>query len=156
MENIMVKSATNRTVVIHIPDMPLHKVWKKKGSKLPVDRKTLIQAYYDPSVEFLFKNGMLTTDDKEFLVEVGLMTEDGEPEIIVLSEALLKRYISVMPLQEFKTELMKLTHLQIEEVAQYAIDNYAIFNQDRLDVLSKASGIDIYKAIGHRRAAEEK
>ena len=83
MENnmIMVKSASDFTLVVNIPDIPLHRTWKKRGAQFPIERKTLIQAYYDPSVEALFKEGMLTTNDVEFLKEVGLIEEDGKKMI---------------------------------------------------------------------------
>lgn len=147
MDNVMIKSATNRTVVVFIPDIPLNKIWKKKGSMLPIERKVLIQAYYDPSVEFLFKNGILTTDDKDFLQAVGLADEDGQLEVITLTDTVLKRYISAMPLAELKQEILKLTHIQVEELAQYAIEHYTILNNDRIELLSKASNIDIIKAV---------
>jgi hypothetical protein len=78
MMNNMVKviSASNSLVVINIPHLPLHRVWRKKGASYPIERTMLIQAYYDPSVEFLFKEGLLYTDDKEFLEEVGLIEVD--------------------------------------------------------------------------------
>ena len=46
MENnmVMVKSASDFTLVVNIPDIPLHRTWKKRGAQFPIDRKTLLQA----------------------------------------------------------------------------------------------------------------
>ena len=106
---IMVTSASDFTLVINVPDIPLRKSWNKRGSKLPIDRKALLQAYYDPSVEALFKEGMLTTNDVEFLKDVGLMEDDGTTEIITLTDAYLTRLIKTMPVIEVKKELAKLS-----------------------------------------------
>ena len=157
MENnmIMVTSASDYTLVVNIPDIPLHRTWKKRGAKFPIDRKLLLQAYYDPSVEALFTEGMLTTNDTEFLKEVGLMEEEGENTVVVLTEALLTRLIRTMPVVEVKKELQKLSRTQLEELADYAIEHYTELQMDRIDVLSKATGKNIMKAIEHYRRAQE-
>lgn len=157
MENsmVMVKSASNSTVVVNVPDIPLHRVWKKRGAKYPVDRKILLQAYYDPSVEILFREGILTTDDKEFLKEVGLMDEDEVAVVTPLTDAFLTRIIKLMPLNEVKTELAKLSHTQCEEIADYAIGHYTELSLDRVDILSQVSGKNIMGAIENYRAAQQ-
>lgn len=157
MENSMVtvKSASNSTVVINVPDIPLHRVWKKRGAKYPIDRRALYQAYYEPSVEILFKEGLLTTDDKEFLKEVGLMDEDEVAVVTPLTDAYLARIIKLMPLNEVKREIEKLSHTQREEVADYAIEHYTDLSLDRVDILSQASGKNIMGAIENYRAAQQ-
>lgn len=153
MENktIYVVSASDYTVVINVPDIPLHRTWKKRGAKFPIDRSVLVQAFYDPSVEALFRDGILTTTDKEFLKEVGLMDEEDNMEIVVLTDALLNRYIRFMPVSELKKELEKLSHTQLEEVVDYAVAHSDELQMDRIDLLSKASGKNILKAIEHKR-----
>lgn len=157
MENktMFVKVATDYTVVINVPEIPFHRTWKKRGAKYPVDRSIMLQAYYDPSVEFLFREGLLTTDDTDFLKEVGLMDEDGNSEIIALDETLMKRYIHTMPLYELKETLTKLSHSQIEELADFAIAHYTELQVDRIDLLSKASGKNIMKSIENLKASQE-
>lgn len=157
MENnmIMVVSASDYTLVVNVPDIPLHRVWKKRGAKYPIDRKQLIQAYYDPAVENLFQEGMLTTNDVEFLKEVGLIEEDGTANVITLSDTLMIRLIKTMPMIEVKTELKKLSRSQLEELADYAVEHYKDLQMDRIDLLSEATGKNIMKAIEHYRKAQE-
>lgn len=157
MENnmIMVKSASDFTIVVNVPDIPLHRTWKKRGAQYPVDRKLLLQAYYDPSVEYLFKEGMLTTNDVDFLKEVGLIEEDGTAVVTPLTELKLSCLIKTWSLAEVKTELAKLTRSQLEELADYAVEHYTELSMDRIDVLSKATGKNIMKAIEHYRRALE-
>lgn len=157
MENnmVMVKSASDFTLVVNIPDIPLHRTWKKRGAQFPIDRKILLQAYYDPSVEALFREGMLTTNDVEFLKEVGLIEEDGTANVVVLTEQQMLRLIKLMPVAELKAELVKLSRTQLNELAEYAISNYTNLAMDRIDILTAATGKNIMKAIEHHRKAQE-
>lgn len=157
MENnmIMVASASNCQIVINVPDLPLHRVWQKKGAKFPIDRKMLMQAYYDPSVEYLFKNGLLITNDKEFLIEVGLMEESGATEIVELTDAYLLRLIKIMPVSELKNELKKLSRPQLDELGEFAIERYTDLQMDRVDILSAATGKNIMESIKNFRRAQE-
>ena len=157
MENnmIMVTSASDFTLVVNVPEISLHRTWSKRGSKYPIDRKLMVQAFYDPAVETLFREGMLTTNDTEFLKEVGLMEEDGTSEVIVLTDTLLNRLVKLMPLAEVKNELTKLSRTQLEELADYAVEHYQDLQMDRIDLFSKASGKNLMKAIEHHRKAQE-
>jgi hypothetical protein len=115
----------------------------------------MIQAYYDPATEELFKQGLLVTDDKEFLVAVGLMDEEGHTDIVELTEAYMLRLIKNMPLTEFKNEVKKLSTHQVDELIDYAVYHYTELGMDRIDVLSKISRRDIMKSIANHRAAQE-
>ena len=158
MENntVFVRSASDYTIVINVPHIPLQRTWQKKGVKYPFDRKTLLEAYYDPSVEALFREGRLVTDDKQFLIEVGLLEEEkSEPIVIELTDTLKDRLISLMPLAEVKKEIKKLTHAQIEELVNYAILNYTKLALDRADLFSKVSGMNVMEAIKNYKLSQE-
>ena len=157
MENnmVFVKSESEKTLVINIPDIPLHRTWSKRGQKFPFDRVQLEQIYYDPSVEFLFKSGMLVTDDKQFLKDVGLIDEEEKSEVYVLTKTMLNRIISLMPVSEVTEELKKMSNSQLNEVAEYAIENYKTLNMDRVDLLTKATGKNILKAIEVYKSSAE-
>jgi hypothetical protein len=157
MENntIFVRSASDYTVVVNVPHIPLQRVWQKKGAKYPFDRNTMIQAYYDPSVEALFKEGKLVTDDEKFLVEVGLK-EEGEPNPVVeLTDTLKTRLIKAMPVVEVENELKKLTRSQIEELVDYAILHYQDLAMDRVDLFTKVSGKNVMEAIRNYKLSQE-
>ena len=152
---IMVRSASDYTVVVNIPELPLHRVWQKKGAKYPFERKVLMQAYYDPAVSALFEMGALVTDDEEFLVEVGLKEAEGEMKIVELTDTLKIRMIKLMPLIEVEREIKKLTPTQIEELVNYAILHYTEMAMDRVDLFSKVSGKNVMGAITNYRKSLE-
>lgn len=157
MENnfVMVRSASDWTLVVNVPHLNLHRVWTKRGQQYPIERSALIQAFYRPAVEALFKEGSLVTNDKEFLREVGLLDEEENCIVYELTDTLKSRIIKLMPLVEVKRELAKMSTSQLEEVANYAIINYQDLLMDRVDILSKASGRDIMTAIKNYKAAQE-
>ena len=153
---IAVRSASDWTLVVSVPYLSLHRTWNKKGQKHLIDRQTMVQAYYDSSVEALFANGSLIVEDVDFLREVGLINEETQKsEIYELTDTMKTRLIKAMPLHEVAAELKKMSRFQIEELADYAILNYADLKMDRIDLLSKASGKNIIKAIELYRASQE-
>ena len=158
MENnfVMVKSASDWTLVINIPHLNLSRTWSKRGQQYPIDRMALVQAYYDPSVEALFKAGSLVVNDVDFLREVGLLDETTKKSIVYeLTDPMKLRLIKTMPLVEVKKELEKMTQTQIEELAEFAVMHYNDLMMDRIDLLSKASGRRIMEAIKNYKAAQE-
>lgn len=152
---VMVKSASDWSLVLNAPHLNLHRVWTKRGQQYPISRSDLIQAYYSPGVETLFKEGALITDDKEFLKEVGLLDENDVSIVYELTDNIKQRIIKLMPLSEVKKELAKMSHSQIEEVANYAITHYTDLMMDRIDLLSQASGMNITTAITNYKKAME-
>lgn len=156
MENMVyVTSASDRTLVVFIPELRLSKTWTKRGQKLPINRDDLIQAYYNPAVESLFKEGMLKTDDVEFLKNVGLMDEDGNKEVVELSADLLMRMIKLMPIADLKAHLKTLSNSQLSELGDFAVLHYKDLKMDRVDLLSKVTGKNILKAIENYKASME-
>lgn len=157
MDNfIMVKSASDWTLVVNVPHLNLSRTWTKRGQQYPIDRQAMIQAYYDPAVEALFKEGSLVVDDVDFLREVGLLDEETQKSVVYeLTDAMKTRLIKLMPLAEVKKELAKMTHTQIEELADYAVLHYNELMMDRIDILSQASGKNIMNAIKNHKAAME-
>ena len=153
---VMVKSASDWTLVMDIPHLNLHRTWTKRGQQYPIDRTALIQAYYTPAIESLFKSGMLITNDVEFLREIGLLDEDTQKSVAYeLTDTMKTRLIKLMPLVEVTRELKKMSNEQIQELAEYAIANYKDLMMDRIDLLSKASGKNIMEAIKNYKAAQE-
>ena len=154
-EMIYVTSASDRTIVLNVPDIPLHRVWNRRGQKFPFRRDQLEMAYYNPSVEFLFREGILVTDDKQFLVEVGLMAEEEEVAQIAVDDKLFMRMIKLMPIEELKNQLTKLSRSQINELGEFAILHYTDLRLDRVEILNKVTGKDILKAIENYKASQE-
>ena len=151
---IKVRSASDFTLVINAPEIPLVKTWSKRGAIYPIDKDVLIQAYYSTSLEELVRKGLLVIEDKEFLVEVGLAEEENVMAI-ELTPALKEKCISTMPVWELEKTLSQLSEYQISELAEYAIANHTKMKMDRIELLNKASHKNILKAIELYKAAQE-
>jgi len=144
---IAVESCMNYPVLINAPAYNVRREWVKAGQKFMFERELLEQLYYDPGVEFLFRNGYLKCDNKDFMRDVGLLNEEDEPIVVELTNALMKRFLKTMPMAEVKKEIVKLTPGQLEILADYAVEHPEELNLDRAEFLSKASGKNILKAI---------
>ena len=152
---IKVRSASDATVVINSPETMLIKTWNKRNAFHFIARDVLLQSYYNSSLEYLVTKGLLVIEDKEFLKEVGLYVEDEEPIVKELTEEMMKKCLSIIPLWELQKTIETLSEHQISDLVQYAIEHNTELKMDRIEMLSKASHKNILKAIELHRAAQE-
>lgn len=157
MENkqVMITNTIKSRVGINVPDLHLKRVWEKKGVKKPIDFETLQQAFYDPSVEYLLREGILYIDDMEVKIALGLEEEDAEsPAIVILSDNDLKRYLTAMPTFEFKEKIKTLGREQIQALVDYAIEN-ELTPYDKCEILKEITQTDIIRAVQLNRDDKE-
>lgn len=155
-QKVLVKNLTNGRVGIDIPTLNFRRIWEKKGAVKPVDFDVLQEIIYDPGVEYMFKEGILYIDDMATKIKLGLEPEDTtEPvNIIVLTDTQKKRYLTVAPISELKELLTKMSYEQIQDLAQFAIENELI-DIDRCDLIKEAIQVDIIKAVQFNRENKE-
>ena len=147
-EKVKVKSLVSNRVFLSVPDMRLSRTWEKKGTVRTIPYEQLEEAMYDPGVEALFRDGILGIDDMETKIRLGLEPEGAtEPvNIITLDDAQVRRYLTVLPIYEFKEKIRELPYDQVIELANYAITN-EIANFEKSEVIKQMTGIDIISAI---------
>lgn len=155
-DKVKIVNLISSRVNIDIPDVRLKRVWEQKGAVKAVPFDQLEEALYDPGVEALFREGILGIEDLEIKKKLGLEPEDAvEPvNIIVLNDMQRKRYLTVMPLSEFKTKIKELPLEQVRELAQFAITNELVdFEKD--EIIKKITGTDIIGTIQMNKADKE-
>lgn len=143
-------------ITVSFPELHIIRHFPSKGATVKFDRDTFMEMVYDPGLMYMLENGMLFLDDMEIKKELGLEPEDAtEPEnIIVITDKDIKRYLTVMPIGEFKKAIKKLKKEQIDSVIDYAIEN-EIVDMERCDILKKMTGRNIIKAIQFNRDNKE-
>lgn len=149
MENkITVKCTVNHTVSINVRSIPFSCEWLGKGAEKKISQEILEQILYDPGVHYMFESGMLYIDELETKQELGLEPEDASKpvNIIVLDDKQKRECLIKKPLEEFKKIVDKLSLEQINELAQYAIDNKLV-DLERDDYIKAKCGRDIYASI---------
>lgn len=156
MENMVnIKSTVKALVSINVPTLNLRRSWPKKGAiqKIPFD--VLEQAYFEPGVEYLFKTGVLYIEDMEVKRALGL--EDPEAEaptaIIDLTDDYMKKLLTATPLKDFREEVEKLSHEQVKELVQFAVD-LGVTDYHRCKLLQEKTGFDVMKAAIARKEEE--
>ena len=155
-EKVKVVNLISSRVNIDVPDVRLKRVWEQKGAIKAVPFDQLEEALYDPGVEALFRECILGIEDLEIKKKLGLEPEDAiEPvNIITLNDTQRKRYLTVMPFNEFKTNVKNLSLEQVRELAQYAIEN-EIVDFDKSEIIKKITGTDIIGTIQMNKADKE-
>ena len=147
-KKVKVVSLVSQRVVLTVPDLRLRRVWERKGAVAVIPFEQLEEAMYSPGVENLFKNGILGIDDMETKIALGLEPEGAKApiNIITLNDEQRKRYLTAMPLHEFKEEIKKLPIEQINELAAYAIE-HEILDFDKSEIIKKYVDVDIMRAV---------
>lgn len=158
-DKIKVVNLVSSRVILTVPELRLKRVWEKKGAVKTIPFEQLEEAIYEPGVEALFTDGILGIDDMEVKKKLGLEPEDATApvNIITLDDEQRKRYLTVLPMYEFREKLKELPREQIIELANYAIDN-EIVNFEKSELIRKVVGIDILSVIKLNRddkAAQE-
>lgn len=133
-----------------------HKVWNKKGQKLPVSKDVLREAIYEPGIEYMFKNGILYIEDMDFKIELGLEAEGTKTptQIIPMDEKYMTRVLKLMPVSEMKKSIDEMSMVQKQELVDFAVKQNDI-QLDRIKIVSDKCGVDVLKAIELNRQKGE-
>lgn len=156
MENMVnIKSTVKALVSINVPTLNLRRSWPKKGAvqKIPFD--VLEQAYFEPGVEYLFKTGVLYIEDMAVKQALGLEAPDAEEPtaIIDLTEEFMKKLLTGTALKDFREEVEKLSHEQIKELVNYAVE-IGVTDYHRCKILQDKTGFDVMRAAVARKEEE--
>lgn len=151
MENkdkVRIVSTIKHKIIVNVPDIRFSRTWPSAGSAVNVDKEMLEDLMYDPGFANMIQMGMLYIEDLETKKELGLEPEEAtEPvNIIVLSDKDKRNYWTTLSLVGFKDKVKKLSRPQLEELADYAIDNKLV-DIDKCKVLKEACGRDVINAI---------
>lgn len=132
-----------------------HRVWNKKGQKLPVSKDVLREAIYEPGIEYMFKRGILYIDDMEMKIELGLEAPGttAPTEVLPVDDKYLNRVLKLMPISEMKAAIDKMSIVQKQELVDYASKQNDI-QLDRLAIVSDKCNVDILKTIELNRQKE--
>lgn len=147
-DKVIIKSTVNGIVGINLPDLGLKVNWATQGSTRTIDFNKLKDAIYEPGVEEMFKSGVLYIDDMEQKIALGLEAENTiEPtNVKVFTEAQMKRFLTVMPIHDFKEQIYTYPLEQINLLVDYAVNNELIdYEKDKL--LEEITSINIPKAV---------
>ena len=150
---VVVTSMINGRVGLVVPHLRLNRVFPRKGTKVNLDKEILREAFYEPGVEYMFRQGILYIDDMPLKIELGLEEEGTEVPTAVteLNDKYLNRVAKLMPIMEMKQVIEKMNENQRQELIDYIIKQSDI-SFDRLEAVKKITGIDVIKIIELNRS----
>lgn len=156
MAKIKITSTTVGEVSVFQPSIPFRMSWPAKGSTRAIEEEILEQLLYTPGFKRMIDSGVLYIEDMDVKKRLGIEPEDAtEPvNVIVLSDQEKNKYLKMYSADKFKEEIKKLSHEQLIDLADYAIDN-KIADFDKSEILEKACGKNIVKGIQLARQNKE-
>jgi uncharacterized protein Smg (DUF494 family) len=156
MDKIKVISTLKNRVTVDVPDIRFSRTWPTAGASVNIDKDTLEELMYDAGFANMIKMGILFIEDMDFKKEIGLEPEDAtEPvNLILLNDKEKKYYLTGLSLVGFKDKLKKLSKNQIEELADYAIQNKLV-DIEKCKIIKEACGRDVVRAIQLLEADKE-
>ena len=69
-KQVVLISTINAYVGIDVPDLHLKRLWERKGAKKTIPMSVLREAFYDPSVEYLLRQGILYIEDLDVKIVI--------------------------------------------------------------------------------------
>lgn len=153
MENKQVElvSTIDAYVGIDVPDLHLKRLWERKGAKKSIPLDVLREAIYDPSVDYLLRQGILYINDLDVKIELGLEEESArEPgaqlNIQLLKDEEMNRLLNIVPIYDFKTKVKELKKEQLQTLVDYAV-THEITNFEKCEYLKELTGQDIIRTV---------
>jgi len=156
MAKVKITSTVIGEVSVFQPSIPFRMSWPAKGSTRVIEEDVLEQLLYTSGFKRMIDAGALYIEDMEIKKKYGIEPEDAtEPvNVIVLSDADKKKYLTMYSLDKFKQEIKKLSREQLIDLADYAIAN-EIADFGKSEVVEKACGKNIIKGIQLAKANKE-
>ena len=147
-DKVTVISQYNGRCGIDNADLRISRRWPARGSYVMLDKEVLEELMYDPAFRNMIEEGYLYIEDLNLKKELGLEEENATVStIIYLNDKELDRYWKIMPLSQFKVETKKLTKVQLDSLADYAIKHGDDGSIQKANYLTEISGRNILKGI---------
>lgn len=151
-DKVKVISQYNGRCGIDNGDLRISRRWPARGSHVMFDKEVLEELMYDPAFKNMIDEGYLYIENLEVKKELGIEPEEATAaKIIYLSDKELDRYWKIMPLSQFKVEVKKLTKVQLDSLADYAILHGDDGSIQKANYLTEITGRNILKGIELRK-----
>jgi hypothetical protein len=156
MKDTYKASVTNNLktpIFIALPDVRFKRTWPGESTyKIPLE--ILREAVYDHGFMTFLEKGIMSIDEKEVRVELGLEEQDGESIFKTYNRSQLIKLLKVDTLEDLKEAIGTMSREQLSFLAEIAIDQ-KIGDMNKAEAIKKVSGIDIIKGIQLKMQNEE-
>ena len=148
MAKVNVTSTVIGEVSVFQPSIPFRMSWPAKGSTRAIEEEIIEQLLYTPGFKRMIDAGVLYIEDMDAKKKLGIEPEDAtEPvNVIVLKDIDKNKYMRAYTVAQFKDAIKKLSHDQLIDLADFAIEN-KIADFEKSDILEKACGKNIIRGI---------
>lgn len=152
-ERVQIKNLVKGTVVINDPNIPIRREWTKKGQVNSIPYDVMEDLVYQEGIMTLFKDGILSIEDKDVRVRLGLEASDGHDAIVIFNENQMLGALMGKP-ADLEVALKKLPKEQINELVELAVTK-EVTDMQKVDLIKKYTGRDILQLVKYNRQANE-
>lgn len=149
-------SKVKHSVLVKVPYAQFMREWPYEGASIPVEKEILEQLMVHPGFKYMIDNGILYIEDMETKKELGIEPQEAtEPvNVIVLNDKDRRKYLTAMPVDEFKEKITHIRREQLDQLIDYAIANRLV-DYEKVRILKDLTGRDIIKAVELSDKAKE-
>jgi hypothetical protein len=146
-DKIKVVNTAKNAVMVKLPAYHFVGRWDRKGSTILVDHDILEGMLNDYGARYYLDSGILYIDDMDVKKDLGLEPDDATApkNIIVLTDEQMTRYLTVLPLGEFKQKVQALSREQKKNLVDFAIESSVSLDYDKMEYLKELTSIDIIR-----------
>lgn len=145
---IKVTSRVNGTVGVSLASRAFQREWRAKGQAIQIPFEVLEEAIYDPGFKNMIDQGILTIDNLEAAIELGLEPDEAQKPVNhpVYEDTELRRLLLAATINEFEEALKKMPVEPKRALAEMAI-TLKIRDGNKMALIKKYQNIDVSKAI---------
>lgn len=143
---VIVKSMTNYTVELYIPDLRFKREFSKEGETKTIDFDTLFEGITSQGIRTLFEEGILHIENRQDRIDLGLEEENQEGKFKVLNRGQILKLLRVDPISKLKEIISIVPREQINRIAEVAIEE-KFTDFDKCNLIKKSCGIDIISSV---------
>ena len=145
---INIKSNSSSPIHIGLPQSSFSRTWQP-GATYPIAFELVREMIYDDGAKYFFDQGMLSMENKEARIELGLETEEPIPNFKpkrILNKSQMLKLWKTDSLDTFKEVLNEVNFEQMQALADFAVTN-KIVDFAKAEYFKKYTQIDVVTAL---------
>ena len=155
-DKIKVISAFDGRCVLNDIGLHISRRWEGRGDSVVFTKEQIEELQFNTAFMNMVREGILYIEDMEVKKEIGIEPDEAEePTLLLMDEKALQRFWKNMPLSQFKIEVKKLTKVQLNILADYAITHGNDGSIEKATYLTTVTGRNILKGIELERLSRE-
>ena len=150
---VQIKSMINSHVVVKDNNLHIRREWNRKGQVQTLPLGIIRDLYYDVGFQAMLEEGILTIEDKDVRIELGMEAPGEEPTFKFYTENQMLAAL-VGSAADVKKAMNEMPKAQLNDFVNLAVQK-EITDMAKVDVIKAKTGKDVIKMVQTERQAKE-